>query len=146
MRVINMFVPMDLFSQTDWLLVSCFASGYENIGFSDGLFWKCHKINLFERSWIEKLQRFQVVLFLDFFTLAKYFPVKSHEKIFGIFHATREIIRMKLREQALTIDPQKPAGNFIKVLSHSQREAIEENKEEMVSVSSEDHLRDTRHV
>lgn len=82
---------------------------------------------------------FQVVMFLDFFPVAKYFPVKAHEKIFDTFLPTLEIIRLKLRERKLSFNPQKPAGNLMDALLFSQREAIEENKEE-ISGLTEDHL------
>lgn len=83
---------------------------------------------------------FQIVMLLDFFPFASYFPIKSHKKIFGIFHAALEIIRLKLRERQLTFDPQKPAGNLMEALLHSQREALEENKQEELSMLSEDHF------
>jgi len=89
---------------------------------------------------LKSYKDFQVVMFLDFFPFAKYFPVKSHKKIYNTFLATLEIIRLKLREKALKFDPQEPAGNLMEALLLSQSEAIEENKEEKISALSEDHL------
>ncbi|KAJ7331655.1 hypothetical protein OS493_019247 [Desmophyllum pertusum] len=92
---------------------------------------------------LKSYKDFQAIMLLDFFSLAKYFPFKSHKKIFGIFHATLEIIRLKLRERELTFDPQASAGDLMDALLHSQREAFEENKEEKASIFSEDHLINT---
>lgn len=73
---------------------------------------------------LKSYKDFQVFMFLDFFPVAKYFPFKSHKKIFDTFLATLEIIRLKLRERKLTFDPQKPAGNLLEALLLSQSEAI----------------------
>ena len=89
---------------------------------------------------LKSYKDFQVVMFLDFFPVAKYFPVKSHKKIFDTFLGTLEIIRLKLRERTLTLDPQRPASNLMEASLLSQREAKEENKEENIFVLSEDHL------
>lgn len=89
---------------------------------------------------LKSYKDFQVVMFLDFFSVAKYFPFKSHKKIFGTFLAALEIIRLKLRERTLTFDPQKPAGTLLEALLLSQSEAIKEKNEKNISVLSEDHL------
>ena len=88
---------------------------------------------------LRSYKEFQVVMFLDFFPVAKYFPVKSHAKIFDTFLTAQEIIRLKLRERKLSFNPEKPAGNLMDALLLSQREAIEENTEE-ISGLTEDHL------
>jgi len=110
-----------------------------------GNYWDITNPNIDKLIYLNELglksyKDFQVVMFLDFFPVAKYFPVKSHKKIFDTFLSTLEIIRLKLRERTLTFDPQKPAGNLMEALLLAQREAIEENKEEEISVLSEDHL------
>lgn len=69
-----------------------------------GNFWDVSDPNINKLIYLSELglksySDFQVILFLDFFPLAKYFPVKSHKKIFDIFLATLEIIRLKLREK-----------------------------------------------
>ncbi|XP_078374661.1 steroid 17-alpha-hydroxylase/17,20 lyase-like isoform X2 [Oculina patagonica] len=89
---------------------------------------------------LKSYKDFQIIMLLDFFPFARYLPVKSHKKIFGIFLSTLEIIRHKLRERQLTFDPLKPGGNLMEALLHAQREAIEENKHEKLSMFSEDDL------
>ena len=110
-----------------------------------GNYWDITDPNINKLIYLNELglksyKDFQVVMFLDFFPVAKYFPVKSHKKIFETFLVTLEIIRLKLRERTVTFDPQKPAGNLMEALLLSQKEAINENKEEKISVLSEDHL------
>ena len=102
-----------------------------------GNYWDINDPNIEKLVYLNELglksyKDFQVVMFFDFFPLAKYFPVKSHKKIFGTFLATLEIIRLKLRERKLTFDPHKPAGNLVEALLLSQREAIKENNEENI--------------
>ena len=89
---------------------------------------------------LKSYKDFQIIMLLDFFPFARHLRLNSHKKIFGTFLSAIEISRQKLRARQLTFDPKKPAGNFMEALLHSQREAMEENKEEKVSMLSEDHL------
>ena len=110
-----------------------------------GNYWDITDPNINKLIYLNELglksyKDFQVVMFLDFFPVAKYFPVKSHKKIFDTFRAAHEIIRLKLRERTLTFDPQKPADDLVEALLLAQREATRENNQENISVLSEDHL------
>ena len=91
---------------------------------------------------LKSYKEMQAMMFLDFFPLSQHFPFESRKKVLGIFLSTLEIIRLKLRERKLTFEPQAPACNLMDALLHSQREAVEENKEK-VSMFSEDHLVNT---
>ena len=89
---------------------------------------------------LKSYKDFQIIMLLDFFPMARHLQINSQKKIFGIFLSTLEIIRQKLRERQLTFDSEKPAGDLLEALLHSQAEAMEENEEEKVSMFSEDHL------
>ena len=85
---------------------------------------------------------FQLVTIFDFFSWARYLPIKAYDRFLQKFFEIHDIIRKQLRERQATFDPTAPVEDFMSALLRAKHdlEAECESDEERAALLSEDHF------